>query len=85
MKARTEEDLRWSRIVGEQIYCRRMDKGLTQVGLAKAAGVGVTTLVQIEAGNYVAKSNTLYRIARALSCDIGFFFGPIRAAEHATF
>jgi transcriptional regulator with XRE-family HTH domain len=44
-----------------------------------------TTIGRIENGDQVANVNTLYRIARALSCDMGFFFGPIRAAEHAKF
>lgn len=49
------------------------------------AGCGKNAIGEIENGNRVANSNTLYRIARALSCDVGYFFGPIRAAESVTF
>jgi transcriptional regulator with XRE-family HTH domain len=84
-KLRTHEDREWSRIVGEQIYNRRMDFGLTRQKLADQCQCNVDSLANIENGKQVANVNTLYRIARALSCDMGYFFGPIRAAEHAVF
>jgi transcriptional regulator with XRE-family HTH domain len=84
-KTRTPQDLEWSRIVGEQLYCRRHEQGLTQQSLADLSNCNLHTIAKIENGEQVANVNTLYRIARALSCDLGYFFAPIRAAEHAVF
>jgi transcriptional regulator with XRE-family HTH domain len=84
-KTRTPQDREWSRIVGEQIYFRRLDCEMTRKKLAYQARCDVDTLANIESGKQVANVNMLYRIARALNCDMGYFFGPIRAAEHAVF
>lgn len=84
MKTRSPEDMDMARVIGEQIYARRMDRGLTQLQLGRLAGCE-NGIGEIENGRRIANVVTLYRIARALSCDIGLFFAPIRAAEHAKF
>lgn len=53
----------------------REAKGLTQEGLAFAAGVGVRTITRIEAGNdEQTSSRTLSAIADALGVSVGDLF-----------
>lgn len=80
-----ENEAEWSRIIGERLYVRRCERGLTQVQLSTALGISHHTISRYENGDTCPDSHTLYRIGRALSVDIGYFYASIRAAEHVQF
>jgi transcriptional regulator with XRE-family HTH domain len=56
--------------IGKFIKDRRTSKNLTQGDLAKAAGVRLATISDIELGKLDFKIDTLLRIATALDCQI---------------
>lgn len=85
VKLNARTDLEWNIIVGQQVRKRRKERGYTRWQLAKIAGVTKSTLEGVEAGARGTSHNNLYRIARALCCDMGYFYGPIRAAESVVF
>lgn len=61
--------------LGSRIRQYRKAAGLTQEGLARAAGIGRVTLVRIERGEQVAKLKTLAMIAQALGRPIAEMLG----------
>lgn len=75
----------WNEIVGNRILQRRIERGLSQEALAILAEISVRSVARYETGETCPESHTLYRIGRALSVDLSYFYGSIRAAEHAIF
>lgn len=75
----------WNEIVGERISQRRLERGLSQEALAILAEITLTSVFVFENGLVCPDSHELYRIGRALSVDLSYFYGSIRAAEHAIF
>lgn len=80
-----EEDLQWNEVVGFRISERRNELGKTQSWLAQNASLSAKVLCEIECGKTGVCSHVLYRIARALCCDMGYFYAPIRTAESVKF
>lgn len=75
----------WNEIVGNRILQRRLERGFYTSELAILAEVSVGEIDDFEHGRSCPDSHTLYRIGRALSVDLSYFYGSIRAAEHAIF
>ena len=53
----------------------RVSKGLTQSDLAKAIGVGRTTVCEYESGNIVPKQEGLLKIANYFSVSVDYLAG----------
>ncbi len=62
--------------LGERLRRLREAAGLTQVELAKRAGVGRVTVVRIENGRMDARTETLRRLARALGVKLADLLAP---------
>lgn len=71
-------DREWNEIVGLQIYNRRTEKNLTQKELGEMVGVKKHRITQIESGVSPPSAHTLFKIARALCCQMDVFYGPIK-------
>lgn len=56
--------------LAKSLRAQRLDCGLTQVAVAKASGVGVSTLRQIEMGIYNPSYESLTRICNAIDADL---------------
>jgi transcriptional regulator with XRE-family HTH domain len=63
--------------VGERIRRRRSELGLTQEQLAESLGISYQQVQKYETGANRISAGRLYRIARRLESDIGFFFEDI--------
>jgi transcriptional regulator with XRE-family HTH domain len=57
-------------ILGKRIRARRTDLGISQEGLAHAAGLDRSYVGRIERGEQNLTFVTLVRLARAMSCDV---------------
>lgn len=75
---KTAEDVDWSFSVGQRITERRELLGITQMELAKRAGVDRGQLSRWEMGHAEPTSHHLFRLARALSCSMDMFYGEIK-------
>jgi transcriptional regulator with XRE-family HTH domain len=62
------------RYVGARMRERRIMLGLSQVELAKLAGVTYQQMHKYEAGINRVSAGRLYRIAQALGAEAGYFF-----------
>lgn len=62
-------------MTGQALGRLRRAAGLTQEGLAHAAGVPVGTLRNWEQGRFVPRLDTAARVARALGADLGELAG----------
>lgn len=58
------------RILKNNIKLFRLQKKLSQIELAKKAGVDRSNLSHIERGEYLPTIKTLFKIAIALNCDV---------------
>lgn len=56
--------------IAENIKHIRKLKGMTQKQLAEKSGLAVITIQQYEAGKYEPKNNSLYKLRKALDCNI---------------
>jgi transcriptional regulator with XRE-family HTH domain len=54
----------------------RKNRGLTQVGLAKAAGIAQGTISKIERSGQPLSFHNLYRLAWGLQCEISSLLPP---------
>lgn len=77
--------LDWNRIVGEQIFLRREERGMTQKQLAEQVGVNKNQISMIESGSRVPSVHTLFKISRALTCQMDCFYGPIKRENLVVF
>ncbi len=69
-------------MVGGRIRARRLEKGMTIEQLAAEVGVPDTSLTDYETGRESVRVSTLFRICRALSAPLSFFFdGHQRAMD----
>jgi y4mF family transcriptional regulator len=62
--------------LGKQVRFHRMKAGLTQVQLANMAGVGKTTVFDIEKGKTSVRIDSLLAVLRIVNIDIQFS-GPL--------
>lgn len=53
---------------------KRLDKGMTQTQLAKAAGTGQSSIARFERGQLIPKPHTAKRIAAVLDFDWTEFY-----------
>ena len=67
--------------IGNKIKEYRKLKGLTQKELAKAVGMGDTTIANYEKGLRTPKKNTLFKLANAFDISIDDLFPPIESAK----
>ncbi len=65
-----------------RIKSRRRDCGLSQEQLAKACGVGQSTVANWELGGHIPRQATLSRIAKALKIDQAWLVTGEHAANH---
>lgn len=72
------ERAEWRRIVGQQIMLRREERGFSQHRLANLVGCDSAKISRYESGHLSPSAHTLFKIARALSCSMDFFYGPIK-------
>lgn len=56
--------------IADNIKFLRKQKNLTQKQLAEKSGLAVITIQQYEAGKYEPKQNSLYKLRKALDCNI---------------
>lgn len=75
----TDEEL--AIFIGNKIKEYRKLKGLTQKELAKAVGMGDTTIANYEKGLRTPKKNTLFKLANAFDISIDDLFPPIESAK----
>lgn len=75
----TDEEL--AIFIGDKIKEYRKLKGLTQKELAKAVGMGDTTIANYEKGLRTPKKNTLFKLANAFDISIDDLFPPIESAK----
>jgi transcriptional regulator with XRE-family HTH domain len=57
-------------ILGQRIRTRRREMGLSQEGLAHAAGMDRSYVGRIERGEHNLTFTALVRLARAMECDV---------------
>jgi transcriptional regulator with XRE-family HTH domain len=57
-------------ILGKRIRDRRLNMGLTQEGLAHAAGLDRSYVGRIERGEHNLTFTALVRLCRAMECDV---------------
>lgn len=57
-------------ILGQRIRARRRDLGLSQEGLAHAAGLDRSYVGRIERGEHNLTFIALVRLCRAMECDV---------------
>lgn len=62
---------------GQRLRSRREAGGVSQEALADRAGLSRTSIVNIEKGRQGVSLPTLYRLARALACDVGALLPPV--------
>lgn len=75
----TDEEL--AIFIGNKIKEYRKLKGLTQKELARAVGMGDTTIANYEKGLRTPKKNTLFKLANAFDISIDDLFPPIESAK----
>ncbi len=64
-------------ILGQRIRARRLDLGLSQEGLAHAAGLDRSYVGRIERGEQNLTFTALVRLARAMECDVAALTGRL--------
>jgi transcriptional regulator with XRE-family HTH domain len=57
-------------ILGKRIRARRTDLGMSQEGLAHAAGLDRSYVGRIERGEHNLTFTALVRLCRAMQCDV---------------
>jgi transcriptional regulator with XRE-family HTH domain len=57
-------------ILGKRIRARRSELGMSQEGLAHAAGMDRSYVGRIERGEHNLTFTSLVRLARAMECDV---------------
>jgi transcriptional regulator with XRE-family HTH domain len=57
-------------ILGKRIRARRSELGMSQEGLAHAAGMDRSYVGRIERGEHNLTFTALVRLARAMGCDV---------------
>lgn len=57
-------------ILGKRIRAKRLELGLSQEGLAHAAGLDRSYVGRIERGEHNLTFVSLVRLARAMGCDV---------------
>lgn len=72
------QELTLVKTVGASVRALRERRGLTQVALAKRAGVMRATLRRVESGEHAATLDTLDVIARALKVGVRDLLPPKR-------
>lgn len=70
-------------IVGETIFRLRESHGLTQLELAKAAGISEPTMIRIEKGRAATNLDIIERIAKQLGVAPATLFAPGKAPAAA--
>lgn len=69
----------WSEATAAQIRAERAAAGLTQIDLAKRAGMPRITYVRLETGSRVADVSQLEKLCRALDIPMSEFFRRIES------
>lgn len=78
-------DPEWTKALGEKVHERRRQKGLSLQKLADKVGTTNCTLSNIENGKHCPSSHLLFKIARAMGCQMDYFYGEIKAEMQARF
>jgi len=73
------EEARASLLLGQMVYDRRVELGLTQAELAERAGMTQPQLSRLESGGATPTVPLLARIAAALNADLDITFRPHRS------
>jgi transcriptional regulator with XRE-family HTH domain len=63
--------------IGEKIRAYRLERQVTQTGLARQIGIQQSDLSRMEKGEYRVPLDVLFRILRALELSFGDFFGDL--------
>lgn len=75
----------WNIIIGQRLRERREQKGWSLRKLALKVECDFGHIGKIENGQACPSSHLLFRLGRALGCDMGYFYAPIRSAMNARF
>lgn len=70
------EEARAALLLGQMVYDRRMELGLTQAELAERAGMTQPQLSRLESGGATPTVPLLARLAAALKADLDITFRP---------
>lgn len=70
------EEARAALLLGQMVYGRRMELGLTQAELAEQAGMTQPQLSRLESGGATPTVPLLARLATALRADLDIAFRP---------
>ncbi len=71
------------RLVGQRIRARRLARGITQQGLAKALGISYQQVQKYENGTNRISAGRLFVLARLLGADVAEFFPSKEEATEA--
>jgi transcriptional regulator with XRE-family HTH domain len=69
-------------ILGQRIRARRSEMGMSQEGLAHAAGLDRSYVGRIERGEHNLTFVALVRLCRAMNCDVATLTGGIPAVAN---
>lgn len=68
-------------VVGRRLRWRRKALGLSLKDISPACGVRFQQIAKYEAGSAQVSAAILWKLARALDVEIGFFFDGLSAAK----
>lgn len=63
--------------LGSRILKARRNKGLTQREVAKAIGHSQSSITQIESGKVLPRTDTLFKLSKALDTPVNKFFPEV--------
>ncbi|MFF3445164.1 helix-turn-helix domain-containing protein [Streptosporangium sp. NPDC002721] len=79
-RADAYQEARDALLLGQQVYNRRTELGLSQAELAERAGMTQPQVSRLETGGVTPTLALLRRLARALDADLNVTFTPHAAA-----
>ncbi|WP_371783199.1 helix-turn-helix domain-containing protein [Streptosporangium subroseum] len=79
-RADAYEEAREALLLGQRVYDRRMELGLSQAELAERAGMTQPQVSRLETGGVTPTLTLLRRLARALDAELNVTFTPHAAA-----
>ncbi|MEU4539027.1 MULTISPECIES: helix-turn-helix domain-containing protein [unclassified Streptosporangium] len=79
-RADAYQEAREALLLGQQVYNRRTELGLSQAELAERAGMTQPQVSRLETGGVTPTLALLRRLAKALDADLNVTFTPHAAA-----
>jgi transcriptional regulator with XRE-family HTH domain len=80
LRADAYQEAREALLLGQRVYDRRVELGLSQVELAERAGMTQPQVSRLETGGVTPTLTLLRRLAKALDAELNVTFTPHVAA-----